>query len=100
MAQLSYVHGASGTPLIGETIGVHFDKVAERCGERAALVSRHQQIYWSYRALKERVEAFAVEPPALGILRRKTSAGFTNPSSGAVGTSFPQPRMPGIRPSF
>jgi fatty-acyl-CoA synthase len=36
MAQLSYVHGASGTPLIGETIGAHFDKVAERCGERAA----------------------------------------------------------------
>src|ERR1700737_54078 len=59
MAQPSYVHGASCTPLIGETIGVHFDKVAERCGERDALVSRHQGIRWSYRALKERVDAFA-----------------------------------------
>ena len=24
----SYVHGASATPLIGDTIGVHFDKAA------------------------------------------------------------------------
>ena len=39
MAQPSYVHGASCTPLIGETIGVHFDKVAERCGERDALIA-------------------------------------------------------------
>ena len=30
MAKLtqSYVHGASDVPLIGDTIGVHFDKVA------------------------------------------------------------------------
>ena len=59
MAQLSYVHGASSTPLIGETIGIHFDKLAERCGEGDALISRHQGIRWSYRALKERVDAFA-----------------------------------------
>ena len=32
MPQLSYVHGASGTPFIGDTIGVHFDRIAERFG--------------------------------------------------------------------
>src|SRR5437762_1358591 len=68
MAQPSYVHGASSTPLIGETIGVHFDKIAERCGERDALISRHQQIRWSYRALQERVDAFAAGLLALGLL--------------------------------
>src|SRR5437762_4362125 len=68
MAQLSYVHGASGTPLIGETIGVHFDKIAERCGERDALISRHQRIRWNYRALQERVDAFAAGLLALGLL--------------------------------
>jgi fatty-acyl-CoA synthase len=68
MAQPSYVHGASSTPLIGETIGVHFDKIAEGCGERDALISRHQQIRWSYRALKERVDAFAAGLLALGLL--------------------------------
>src|SRR3974390_464682 len=38
MAQLaqSYVHGASTVPLIGETIGVYFDKAAERWAGRPA----------------------------------------------------------------
>jgi len=30
MGQLSYVHGASETPFIGETMGVHFDRIVER----------------------------------------------------------------------
>src|SRR5437660_11246327 len=68
MAQLSYVHGASSTPLIGETIGVHFDKIAERCGERDALISRQQGVRWSYRALQERVDTFAAGLLALGLL--------------------------------
>ena len=44
MPQLSYVHGASDTPFIGDTIGVHFDRIAERFDERDALIVRHQQI--------------------------------------------------------
>src|SRR3954471_4543500 len=59
MPQPSYLHGASSTPLIGETIGVRFDHIAELFGERDALISRHQQIRWSYRELKQRVDAFA-----------------------------------------
>jgi fatty-acyl-CoA synthase len=66
MTELSYVHGASDRPLIGETIGVHFDRVAARCGERDALIVRHQNIRWSYRELKEEVDAFAAGLLALG----------------------------------
>src|SRR6266403_4759510 len=68
MAQLSYVHGASDRPFIGETIGVHFDRIAERFGERDALIVRHQGLRWSYRDLKQRVDAFAAGLIALGLL--------------------------------
>ena len=67
MGQLSYVHGASETPLIGETIGVYFDHAVERYGERQALVVRHQQIRWSWRELGERVDDFAAGLVALGL---------------------------------
>jgi fatty-acyl-CoA synthase len=67
MPQPSYVHGASPTPLIGETIGVHFDHIAERFADRDALVSCHQNISWTYRELKERVDAFAAGLLALGL---------------------------------
>jgi len=68
MSRPSYVHGASTTPLIGETIGVHFDRIVERFGERDALIVRHQNLRWSYRDLKERVDAFAAGLIALGLL--------------------------------
>jgi fatty-acyl-CoA synthase len=59
MPEPSYVHGASPTPLIGETIGVFFDRIAERHAEREALIVRHQRIRWSWRELKQRVDDFA-----------------------------------------
>ena len=63
----SYVHGASDVPLIGETIGAHFDAAAARWGERDALVVRHQGIRWTYGELKARVDAFAAGLLALGL---------------------------------
>ena len=69
MSSLSYVHGASEVPFIGETIGVHFDRMAERFGERDALIVRHQRVRWTYRELKERVDAFAAGLVELGIER-------------------------------
>jgi fatty-acyl-CoA synthase len=68
MPQPSYVHGASPVPLIGETIGVHFDRIVDRFGERDALIVRHQGLRWSYRDLKRRVDAFAAGLLALGLL--------------------------------
>jgi fatty-acyl-CoA synthase len=63
----SYVHGACDAPLIGDTIGVHFDNAARRWRERPALIVRHQNIRWSYGELKDRVDAFAGGLLALGI---------------------------------
>jgi len=69
LTSLSYVHGASDTPFIGDTIGVHFDRVVERFADRDALIVRHQQVRWTYRELKERVDAFAAGLLALGLER-------------------------------
>ena len=80
MPQLSYVHGASGTPFIGDTIGVHFDRIAERFGARDALIVRHQQIRWTYQELKERVDAFAAGLLALG-LKRGDRIGVWSPNN-------------------
>jgi len=63
----SYVHGASDSPLFGDTIGEHFDAVAGRWPDRQALVVRHQNIRWTYGELKERVDAFAAGLVALGL---------------------------------
>ena len=63
----SYVRGASDVPLIGETIGVHFDKAVEQWPKRDALVVRHQGIRWSYSELKKQVDALAAGLIALGL---------------------------------
>jgi fatty-acyl-CoA synthase len=62
----SYSHGTCDTPLLGETIGVNFDRAVRRFAEKDALIVRHQQIRWSYGELAERVEAFAAGFIALG----------------------------------
>jgi fatty-acyl-CoA synthase len=67
MPQPSYVHGASDIPLIGETIGAHFDRVVARFPERDALIVRHQNISWNYRELQCEVDAFAAGLIALGL---------------------------------
>jgi fatty-acyl-CoA synthase len=63
----SYLHGASRTPLIGETIGVHFDRIVERFGDCDALIVRHQQLRWSWRQFRAEVDAFAAGLVALGL---------------------------------
>jgi fatty-acyl-CoA synthase len=69
LAGQSYVHGAFGPPLIGETIGAYFDDVASRDGDLLALVVRHQNVRWTYGELKERVDALAAGLLALGLGR-------------------------------
>jgi len=80
MMQLSYVHGASDAPFIGDTIGVHFDRIVERFAERDALIVRHQQVRWTFRELKERVDAFAAGLLALG-LKRGDRIGVWSPNN-------------------
>ncbi|HEV2548881.1 MAG TPA: AMP-binding protein [Stellaceae bacterium] len=67
MLTQSYVHGASDVPLIGETIGIHFDKAAARWGGRDALIVRQQNVHWSYGELKRRIDDFAAGLLALGL---------------------------------
>lgn len=67
MIRESYVHGASSQPLIGETIGRHFDHIAGRFPDRPALVVRHQNVRLSYAELKQRVDAIAAGLIALGL---------------------------------
>lgn len=63
----SYVHGASDTPLIGETLGGHFVRAAARWAEREALVAVHQGVRWTYAELALRVERFAAGLLAAGM---------------------------------
>ena len=64
----SYVHGASPQPLIGETIGRHFDRCAGRWAERDALIACQQGIRLTYRELRTQVDAIAAGLVALGFL--------------------------------
>ena len=63
----SYSQGTSSVPLIGETIGAHFDKAATRWSGCDALIVRHQDVRWNYAELKRRVDAFAAGLLALGL---------------------------------
>jgi fatty-acyl-CoA synthase len=67
MLQQSYAHGASEKELLGETLGVNFDKVAAKYSDREALVVRHQKVRWTYGDLKRQVDAFAAGLLALGL---------------------------------
>ena len=82
MTQLSYVHGASETSFIGDTIGVHFDRIVERFAERDALIVRHQHIRWTYRELKEWVDGFAAGLLALGLNRGDAGSDATGLPAG------------------
>jgi fatty-acyl-CoA synthase len=66
-SRLSYAHGASSTELVAVTIGDMFDRVASGQPEHEALVSRHQNLRYSYGQLQTVVDRFARGLIALGI---------------------------------
>jgi fatty-acyl-CoA synthase len=63
----SYAHGASDQPMLGDTIGVHFDRTVARWGSRPGLIVRQQGINWTWAELAEHVEAFAAGLVAIGL---------------------------------
>ncbi|TCV92354.1 fatty-acyl-CoA synthase [Luteibacter rhizovicinus] len=63
----SYVHGASATPLLGETVGALLDRMAGVWPDRPALVVRQQGIRWTYRQFLAEVERVASGLLALGL---------------------------------
>jgi fatty-acyl-CoA synthase len=64
---LSYVSGASITPLLGQTIGANLDHGIDAWGDRPALIVRQQGLRWTYRELREHAEAFAAGLLSLGL---------------------------------
>jgi fatty-acyl-CoA synthase len=56
---LSYAHGASSTPLLGETIGANLERSAERVPDRLALIARHQGLRMTYAQFNEEVDRVA-----------------------------------------
>ncbi|HJU52378.1 MAG TPA: AMP-binding protein [Acidimicrobiia bacterium] len=69
MQSPSYVSGTGATPLIGQTIGDHLDGVAAAHPDNLCLVSRHQEIRWSYSDFVAEVDRCARAFLALGVAR-------------------------------
>ncbi len=63
----SQLSGSAGTPLIGDTIGSVFNKTAAKFPDHLALVSKHQNIRWSYSEYKREVDRLATGLLALGV---------------------------------
>ncbi len=66
-APLSYLHGASQVPLLGETIGRNLDRTVAAFGDRDALVSVHQGVRQTYAEFHAAVSEIARGLLALGI---------------------------------
>jgi fatty-acyl-CoA synthase len=64
---LSYAHGATGEPLLGETIGANFERTVERVPDSPALISCHQGLRYSYGELDEAVNRLASSMLAAGL---------------------------------
>jgi fatty-acyl-CoA synthase len=66
---LSYAHGTSLTPLIGETIGANLDRTVARFGEREALVDCPSGRRWTYSQFDGEVKRLARALLAAGVAK-------------------------------
>ena len=67
--RLSAGAGSTEIALLDDTIGRHFDEMADRFPECPALVVAHQDIRWSYREYREEIERLATGLLALGVTK-------------------------------
>jgi len=67
MKAISYVHGASNIPLLGETIGENLSKISALYPNKEALVSAHQDYRATYREFFEQTGQVAQALLALGV---------------------------------
>ncbi|WP_173910564.1 AMP-binding protein [Acinetobacter sp. Marseille-Q1618] len=65
--RLSYAYGTSQAPLVGMTIGEKFDEACQMYADQDAVVSLHQNVRLSYKALQQQVNAFACSLLRLGL---------------------------------
>jgi len=69
MSNLSYVHGASDMPLLGETVFSNIRRTAARVGDHEALVVAHQNYRATYRELVQQCEQVARGLVARGVVK-------------------------------
>jgi fatty-acyl-CoA synthase len=69
MPEPSYVNGAGGVPLLGETIFQNLRRTAARFGDREALVAAHQDHRSTYAELVEECETVARGLMARGVVK-------------------------------
>jgi fatty-acyl-CoA synthase len=67
MPALSYSHGVSGVPLLGETIGANLERTVARFGGQEAVVSCHQGVRLTYEELDAAVNRLASGLLAAGV---------------------------------
>ncbi len=79
MGELSYVHGASATPLVGDAIFQNLRRAAARFGEREALVVAHQNHRSTYNELVAECEQVARGLLARGV-RKGDRVGIWSPN--------------------
>ena len=68
--KLSYVCGSGKIPLMGQTIGILFDRIVEQYPDNDALIVPFQNVRWTYRQLSEQVDTCAS-----ALLNRKIQKG-------------------------
>jgi len=66
----SYLGGSASQPLLYETIGSCFDRIAAQYPDKEAVVVRHQDIRWSFKQYQEQVDALAT-----GLLKQGVKPG-------------------------
>jgi fatty-acyl-CoA synthase len=69
MTRLSYAHGTSAEPLLGDTIGDRLRQTADQLGERDALVDVPSGTRWTYRQLDDQVDRVARALLTLGVAK-------------------------------
>jgi fatty-acyl-CoA synthase len=80
LAELSYVHGVSETPLTGATIGNLFDQTVQRWRNHDALAVPFQNVRWTWGELQKRVNELAAGFIALG-LKPEDRVGIWSPNN-------------------
>jgi fatty-acyl-CoA synthase len=67
MIEGSYTCGTSAVPLLGMTIGEMVDSIATKYPDNEALVSVHDNVRWTYREFRERVNRVGRALMGLGV---------------------------------
>jgi len=79
MPALSYSHGVSDVPLLGEAIGANLERTVARFGDRDAVVSCHQGVRMSYAEFDAAVDRVASGLLAAG-LQKGDRVGIWSPN--------------------